>query len=47
MRKNGLFSFLNIFPLAGVIALVIALPTVSWQTWKAARRNPVEAFRYE
>src|SRR4030043_253723 len=32
-----------IFALAGLIALVIALITVSWQSWKAATRNPVEA----
>jgi putative ABC transport system permease protein len=36
-----------IFALAGVIALGIALLTVSWQSWKAARRNPVESLRYE
>ncbi|WP_066630007.1 ABC transporter permease [Labilibacter marinus] len=36
-----------IFALAGVIALGIALITVSWQSWKAATRNPVEALRYE
>jgi putative ABC transport system permease protein len=36
-----------IFTLAGVLALGIALLTVSWQTWKAATRNPVEALRYE
>jgi putative ABC transport system permease protein len=36
-----------IFVLAGVIALVIALLTVSWQSWRAAARNPVEALRYE
>ena len=36
-----------IFALAGIIALVIALLTVSWQSWKAATRNPVEALRYE
>ena len=36
-----------IFALAGVVALVIALLTVSWQSWRAARRNPVEALRYE
>jgi uncharacterized membrane protein HdeD (DUF308 family) len=36
-----------IFALAGVLALVIALLTVSWQSWKAAMRNPVEALRYE
>ena len=31
----------------GVIALVIALATVSFQAVKAARANPVEALRYE
>ena len=36
-----------IFVLAGVITLGIALLTVSWQSWRAARRNPVEALRYE
>ncbi|MCY1719263.1 ABC transporter permease [Prolixibacteraceae bacterium Z1-6] len=36
-----------IFALAGVLALGIALLTVSWQSWRAATRNPVEALRYE
>ena len=36
-----------IFALAGVVALGIALLTVSFQSWKAATRNPVEALRYE
>jgi putative ABC transport system permease protein len=36
-----------IFALAGVMALGIALITVSWQSWKAATRNPVEVLRYE
>ncbi len=36
-----------IFALAGILALVIAILTVSWQRWKAAIRNPVEALRYE
>lgn len=36
-----------IFVLAGVLALAIALLTVSWQSWRAATRNPVEALRYE
>ena len=36
-----------IFALAGVMALGVALLTVSWQSWKAATRNPVEALRYE
>lgn len=36
-----------IFILAGVIALVIAVLTVSWQCGYAARKNPVEALRYE
>jgi len=36
-----------IFALAGLLALGIALLTVSWQSWKAATRNPVEALKYE
>jgi putative ABC transport system permease protein len=36
-----------IFALAGLLALGIALLTISWQSWKAATRNPVEALRYE
>ena len=36
-----------IFALAGLLALGIALLTVSWQSLKAARRNPVESLRYE
>ncbi|HEX2935766.1 MAG TPA: FtsX-like permease family protein, partial [Bacteroidales bacterium] len=36
-----------VFVTAGAIALVIALLTVSWQSWRAATRNPVESLRYE
>jgi putative ABC transport system permease protein len=36
-----------IFAIAGLLALGIALFTVSFQSWKAATRNPVEALRYE
>ncbi|MCX6236199.1 MAG: ABC transporter permease [Bacteroidia bacterium] len=36
-----------IFALSGLLALGIALLTVSWQSWKAATRNPVDALRYE
>jgi putative ABC transport system permease protein len=36
-----------IFALSGLIAFIIALLTVSWQSWKAATRNPVESLRYE
>jgi putative ABC transport system permease protein len=36
-----------IFALAGMATLVIALFTISWQTWNAARQNPVETLRYE
>jgi putative ABC transport system permease protein len=36
-----------IFASAGLLALVIALLTVSWQSWRAATRNPLEALRYE
>ena len=36
-----------IFVLAGLISLVIVLITVSGLSYKAARRNPIEALRYE
>jgi putative ABC transport system permease protein len=36
-----------IFVMSGTITLVIALLTVSWQGWKAATQNPVEAIKYE
>ncbi len=36
-----------VFALSGLLALVIALLTVSWQSWRAATQNPVEALRYE
>jgi putative ABC transport system permease protein len=36
-----------IFVVAGIIALGIALISVSWQSWLAATRNPVESLRYE
>ena len=43
--KTGLSWW--IFALAGLLTLGIALLTVSWQSWRAATRNPVEALRYE
>jgi putative ABC transport system permease protein len=36
-----------IFMLAGIIAFVIAIFTVSMLSWSTATRNPVEALRYE
>tara|TARA_R110000737_G_scaffold352964_1_gene401393 strand:+ start:207 stop:2510 length:2304 start_codon:yes stop_codon:yes gene_type:complete len=36
-----------IYVLAGVIALTIALLTISWQTYSAARANPVKSLRTE
>jgi putative ABC transport system permease protein len=36
-----------IFALAGFLTLGIALMTMSWQSWRAANRNPLEALRYE
>jgi putative ABC transport system permease protein len=37
----------TVFMTAGVIAFIIALLTVSWQSYRAANRNPVDALRYE
>lgn len=36
-----------VFAISGTISLLVALLTVSFQSWKAASRNPVEALRYE
>lgn len=36
-----------IFVAAGTVAVAVALITVSWLSWRAASRNPVEALRYE
>jgi putative ABC transport system permease protein len=36
-----------IFAVAGISAIIVAVLTVSWQSWRAATRNPVEALRYE
>jgi putative ABC transport system permease protein len=52
MKWLGNFAFKTslswwIFALAGALALGIALLTVSWQSYKAATRNPVKALRYE
>jgi putative ABC transport system permease protein len=35
------------FILAGLAALVVAMLTISYQSWRASTRNPVEALRYE
>jgi putative ABC transport system permease protein len=43
--KTGLSWW--VFALAGMIVIFITIITVSWQSWKAATRNPVEALRYE
>jgi putative ABC transport system permease protein len=43
--KTGLSWW--IFGLAGITAIGIAVVTVSWQSIKAAKINPVEALRYE
>ncbi len=36
-----------VFALAGLLALIIAITTVTLLSWGTARRNPVEALRYE
>jgi putative ABC transport system permease protein len=36
-----------IFAFAGILALFIAVLTVTWQSWKTAITNPVKALRYE
>jgi putative ABC transport system permease protein len=36
-----------VFVLAGLAALLIAILTISWHTWRAVNKNPVEVLRYE
>jgi putative ABC transport system permease protein len=36
-----------IFVLAAILSLTVAVLTVSWQTWQAARKDPVDSLRYE
>jgi putative ABC transport system permease protein len=36
-----------VYVLAGTMSLCVAAITVSWQSYKAARKNPVEAMKYE
>ena len=36
-----------IFFSAGLITLLVALLTTSWEGWQAARKNPVESLRFE
>ncbi|BDD11552.1 ABC transporter permease (plasmid) [Fulvitalea axinellae] len=36
-----------VFVGAGLLSGLVALGTVSWQSWRAASREPVEALRYE
>jgi putative ABC transport system permease protein len=43
--KTGLSWW--VFALSGLMIIFLALFTVSWQSWRSARRNPVEALRYE
>ena len=42
--KTGLHWW--IFVLAAISSLAVAVLTVSWQTWRTARKNPVESLRY-
>jgi putative ABC transport system permease protein len=36
-----------LFLVAGMIAFIVAILTVSYQSYKAASKNPVESLRYE
>jgi putative ABC transport system permease protein len=36
-----------IFATAAAASILVAMATVSWQTWRAATGNPVESLRYE
>jgi putative ABC transport system permease protein len=36
-----------IFGIAGLMVILVAVITVTWESYRAARRNPVETLRYE
>jgi putative ABC transport system permease protein len=36
-----------IFPIVGILVTLVAILTVSYQSWKVARLNPVDSLRYE
>jgi putative ABC transport system permease protein len=36
-----------VFAFSGIVVLIFAFLTVSWQSYLAANRNPVEALKYE
>ncbi|MEC7264138.1 MAG: FtsX-like permease family protein, partial [Bacteroidota bacterium] len=36
-----------VFLFAGILTMLVALLTVSWQSWRAASANPVESLRTE
>lgn len=36
-----------VFIIGGIIAMLLVLLTVGWQTWRAANQNPAEALRFE
>ena len=36
-----------IFIMAGFLTISVAILTITWQSWRAARQNPVESLRYE
>lgn len=54
LAQNWLENFANrihlglpIFLLAGVLSILIALGAVAWQSWDSAKKNPIDALRYE
>jgi putative ABC transport system permease protein len=44
--KSASLSWTN-YSIAFLVIITLTILTVSWQSWKAATRNPVEALRYE
>ena len=47
VKDSSLIISLKVWVSMPISSLVVAILTVSWQTWQTARKNPVTSLRYE